>query len=273
MFGGLGGGLSILGLLLQIGLLFLLFKVVMGFVRVTGPASKGQGLQFWFGSRSRHGAGLVPPGFGGFGGGWSAVSRGTKLELSPADFSIFEQRLVVIQTAFGAEDFDRMREFLGTPEMASYFAEDLAANAKKGLINRVSNVTFLQGDLSEAWREPQAEYATVARRIPIFLDRHNGGPGLGQACLWRSGGAGAGDRGLDLRAACGRRSGRLEIIGDPASLIYTSVVMPGLFARASKHHGSPPTGTTHRYVWTIEALDRSGKTIARATAGGSFAAR
>jgi phosphatidylethanolamine-binding protein (PEBP) family uncharacterized protein len=35
----------------------------------------------------------------------------------------------------------------------------------------------------------------------------------------------------------------------------------------------PPTGTTHRYLWTIEALDRSGKTIARATAGGSFAAR
>ena len=33
----------------------------------------------------------------------------------------------------------------------------------------------------------------------------------------------------------------------------------------------PPAGTTHRYVWTIEALDRSGKTIARATAEGSFA--
>jgi len=35
----------------------------------------------------------------------------------------------------------------------------------------------------------------------------------------------------------------------------------------------PPAGTIHRYVWTIEALDRSGKIIARATAGGSFAVR
>jgi hypothetical protein len=33
----------------------------------------------------------------------------------------------------------------------------------------------------------------------------------------------------------------------------------------------PPAGTIHRYVWTIKALDRSGKIIARATAGGSFA--
>ena len=35
----------------------------------------------------------------------------------------------------------------------------------------------------------------------------------------------------------------------------------------------PPAGTTHRYVWTIEALDRSGKIIARTTASGSFAVR
>jgi hypothetical protein len=31
----------------------------------------------------------------------------------------------------------------------------------------------------------------------------------------------------------------------------------------------PPAGTTHHYVWTIEALDSSGKMIARTTAGGS----
>jgi hypothetical protein len=33
---------------------------------------------------------------------------------------------------------------------------------------------------------------------------------------------GTGDRGLDICAACGRRSGRLEIIRDPASLIRDS---------------------------------------------------
>jgi phosphatidylethanolamine-binding protein (PEBP) family uncharacterized protein len=35
----------------------------------------------------------------------------------------------------------------------------------------------------------------------------------------------------------------------------------------------PPAGTVHRYVWTIEALDKSGKIIARATAEGRFPAR
>ena len=32
----------------------------------------------------------------------------------------------------------------------------------------------------------------------------------------------------------------------------------------------PPGGQTHRYVWTIEALDASGKVLATATAQGSF---
>ena len=89
---------------------------------------------------------------------------------------MFEQRLAAIQAAFGAEDFDRMRA-LATPEMASYFAEELAANAKQGLVNRVSDVTFLQGDLSEAWREQQGEYATVAMRfslIDTMADRVSG---------------------------------------------------------------------------------------------------
>jgi phosphatidylethanolamine-binding protein (PEBP) family uncharacterized protein len=35
----------------------------------------------------------------------------------------------------------------------------------------------------------------------------------------------------------------------------------------------PPAGTTHHYVWTIETLDSSGKTIARTTAGANFTAR
>ncbi|MGO9238701.1 MAG: phospholipid-binding protein [Methylocella sp.] len=35
----------------------------------------------------------------------------------------------------------------------------------------------------------------------------------------------------------------------------------------------PPAGTLHRYVWTIEALDKSGKIVARATAEGRFPVR
>ena len=100
-------------------------------------------------------------------GGGPGTLREAKLEIAPADFSVFEQRLVAIQSAYGAEDFDRLRA-LATPEMASYFAEELAGNAKKGLVNRLSDVTFLQGDLSEAWREEQGEYATVAMRYSLI---------------------------------------------------------------------------------------------------------
>jgi len=170
LFGGLGGGMSILGLLLQIGLLFLLFKLVMGFMRGRRPAFQGAG------PNPGPGQGLGQGGPSGFGGGQAGAPRETKLAITPADFGVFEQRLSAIQTAFGAEDFEHLRA-LATPEMASFFAENLAANAKKGLVNKVSDVTFLQGDLAEAWREPQSEYATVAMRfslIDTMADRVSG---------------------------------------------------------------------------------------------------
>ena len=176
LFGGLGGGLSILGLLLQIGLLFLLFKFVMGFVRGRRPAFQGTAFDSNAGQGLGQAGTSAPGGFAGFGGGPGSSRQTTKLEVAPADFSVFEQRLVAIQSAFGAEDFDRLRA-LATPEMASYFAEELADNAKKGLVNRVSDVKFLQGDLSEAWREGDTDYATVAMRFSLndeTLDRDSG---------------------------------------------------------------------------------------------------
>jgi predicted lipid-binding transport protein (Tim44 family) len=56
-----------------------------------------------------------------------------------------------IQSAFSAEDLPALRGAL-TPEMLSYFSEQLADNASRGLVNRVTDVILLQGDLSEAWR-------------------------------------------------------------------------------------------------------------------------
>ena len=54
-----------------------------------------------------------------------------------------------------------------TPEMLSYFSEQLADNASRGLINRVTDVKLLQGDLAEAWREGGTDYATVAMRFAL----------------------------------------------------------------------------------------------------------
>jgi predicted lipid-binding transport protein (Tim44 family) len=173
--GGLGGGMSFIGLLLQLALLYFVFKFVMNFLRNRSPA---QGSAFTgsppFGA-SPYGGANPQGGFGGGSGGFGASPQ-SKLDIGPADFSAFEQRLGDIQQAYSDEDLNRLRS-MGTPEMASYFAEELADAARKGLVNKLSNIQFLQGDLAEAWREPGGEYASVAMRFSLndaMLDRATG---------------------------------------------------------------------------------------------------
>jgi predicted lipid-binding transport protein (Tim44 family) len=92
------------------------------------------------------------------------------------DFNAFERLLGEVESAYSAEDLNRLRAVL-TPEMLSYFAEELATNASRGVVNRVSDVKLLQGDLSEAWREGDTEYATVAMRFSVndqMIDRASG---------------------------------------------------------------------------------------------------
>ena len=61
--------------------------------------------------------------------------------------------------------------------MVSYFSQEIAEHARNGVINKVSGVKLLQGDLAEAWRENNDEYATVAMRfslIDVMQDRATG---------------------------------------------------------------------------------------------------
>jgi predicted lipid-binding transport protein (Tim44 family) len=51
--------------------------------------------------------------------------------------------------------------------MLSYFSEQLADNASRGLINRVTDVKLLQGDLAESWREGRIDYGNVAMRFAL----------------------------------------------------------------------------------------------------------
>jgi predicted lipid-binding transport protein (Tim44 family) len=98
------------------------------------------------------------------------------LAIGQADLDTFEKLLGDIQTAYGREDIEQLGEKT-TPEMLSYFSQDLAENTKQGVHNEVSDVKLLQGDLSEAWRENGSEYATVAMRfslIDAMVDRANG---------------------------------------------------------------------------------------------------
>jgi predicted lipid-binding transport protein (Tim44 family) len=61
--------------------------------------------------------------------------------------------------------------------MVSYFTRDLAENNDRGDVNKVSNVKLLQGDLAEAWREGDTDYASVAMRFSLIdktLERTTG---------------------------------------------------------------------------------------------------
>ena len=121
----------------------------------------------------------APMGFGGGSGAAPAAARASgtdEVGLTPDDFTTFEKVLGEVQAAYSAEDLGKLRR-LATPEVVSYFAEDLAANASQGVVNRVSDVKLLQGDLAEAWREGDTDYATVAMRYSLddqTIDRESG---------------------------------------------------------------------------------------------------
>jgi predicted lipid-binding transport protein (Tim44 family) len=96
----------------------------------------------------------------------AGAGGGGALTIVEADFNAFERLLGEIQTAYGRGDVTALGR-MTTPEMLSYFANELAENQKSGVRNELSNVKLLQGDLAEAWREPGGEYATVAMRYSI----------------------------------------------------------------------------------------------------------
>ena len=111
-----------------------------------------------------------------FGGNAPAAPAGEPITIEKADYDAFEQLLGDVQAGYSAEDQSALRA-VATPEMVSYFAEQQDEYASRGLINRVTDVKLLEGDLAEAWREGNDDYATVAMRYSLndrILDRNNG---------------------------------------------------------------------------------------------------
>jgi len=96
--------------------------------------------------------------------------------VTQADLDQFEGLLKEVQGAFGAEDYAALRERT-TPEIMSYLSEELSQNATQGRRNEVTDISLEQGDLSEAWREDDKDYATVAMRYvsrDVMRDRTSG---------------------------------------------------------------------------------------------------
>jgi predicted lipid-binding transport protein (Tim44 family) len=99
-----------------------------------------------------------------------------QIPIGQDDRDAFERLLIEVQDAFGHEDYGRLRERT-TPEVMSYLAEELSQNATQGRRNDVTGTRLIQSDVSESWREGDADYATVALRyesVDVMRDRASG---------------------------------------------------------------------------------------------------
>lgn len=158
--GGLGamGFGGVIGLLLQLALVFFIVRLAMNFFRnrqqqpamAGGPQTYDRAPVSDIPAQARTGAML---------GGSAAPA----LQIDDADFEAFQQSLSEIQTAWSKGDLEALRSHV-TPEMLGYFGRELSLLASQGLSNRVEEVNLEQGDLAEAWSEDGVDYATVAMR-------------------------------------------------------------------------------------------------------------
>jgi predicted lipid-binding transport protein (Tim44 family) len=160
-FGGISGMAGMLGLLLQVALIgglgYLAWRLIKGRGQAMRQPAYASGLPpAREQPMARTNAALT--------GGGAATSG---LAIAAEDFSTFEAMLADIQSAFGKGDLAALRALV-TPEMLGYFSEQLSANASRGVENRIDAVKLEQGDLSEAWREGETDYATVAMRFSMI---------------------------------------------------------------------------------------------------------
>lgn len=161
--GGLGNFASIIGLLLQVALVVIVARLLWAWwQRRNQPAFAG-GPSL----RDATPSGSTIPALPAGGGTARPSSQADEIGLASGDFDAFERLLGEIQTAYGAEDLAALR-LRATPEMLSYFSQELSENASRGVVNQLSDLKLLQGDLSEAWREGDVEFATVAMRYALI---------------------------------------------------------------------------------------------------------
>ena len=150
--GGFHGIFGLFGFLIQLFLIVMVGRFLWGMF--TGGGSR---------------AGNMPGGPGMYAqpGRAPAGMANAPVAIGPADYQAFEQLLQAIQQAWTQHDVNTLR-MVATPEMVSYFGEQLAEQTSRGVRNLVTNVHLEQGDLSEAWAEEGREYATVAMRFTMI---------------------------------------------------------------------------------------------------------
>jgi len=166
-FGGMAGLASVIGLLLQIVLVIVVARLLFAWwQRRSAPAPAY--------ATAEPATGHSFSGLGGMFGANAPADQ--KIAIAKSDYDDFERLLGEVQTAYSNEDIDALRAKV-TPEMLSYFSEQLSENASRGLVNKVTDVRLEQGDLAEAWSEGNVDYATVSMRFSLndrMVDRASG---------------------------------------------------------------------------------------------------
>jgi len=132
----------------------------------------------WFASRGPGGAGWPPRSAGAAAAPSAGRDRGRDINLSDADLQAFQAIHATVQEAWSTGDLARLRPLM-TPEMLSYFSEELTRNTSQGVRNIVSDVELLKGELAESWEEGDLQYATayLKWRAIDYLARVGRSPG------------------------------------------------------------------------------------------------
>jgi predicted lipid-binding transport protein (Tim44 family) len=165
--GGLGGMGGMLGLLLQIALIGGIAYLVISFFRRRAQAQAG--MQPAYAGAGAHGGTMERQALDASpaGGGAAPQPRdggADEIGVTDADLGRFEQMLIEIQRAWSMSDAKALAGLV-TPEMLSYFNEQLADESRCGVKTVTEQVTLDSGSIAEAWAEGNVEYATVALRF------------------------------------------------------------------------------------------------------------
>lgn len=150
---GAGGGGSAIGTLLWVAIIGLLIWFAVRLFRARAFSN----------GRAPAPANAPAMRFAGAAAAPGGQFRGRDVNLGDADLQAFQRLHAAIQDAWSAGDLARLRRLM-TPEMVSYFSDELTRNTSRGLRNQISDVQLAKGELTEAWEEGDLQYATAFLR-------------------------------------------------------------------------------------------------------------
>jgi len=154
LFSSLGGGIGGLGHVFGGLLTFLIIGLLIFFVI---RLFSGRGFSF------AGAGGGMPRSVGAAAAPAAGRYRGQDTTVGDADLTAFQGVHGAVQESWGRGDLGRLRQVM-TPEMLSYFSEELTRNTSQGVQNIVTDVRLVKGEITESWEEGDLQYATAFMR-------------------------------------------------------------------------------------------------------------